>query len=101
VVCHGGHNTVCEALAHGVPLVVAPIRDDQPVIADQVAAAGAGLRIKFGRIRADGLREAIATILADSDIRTAAARVRDSFASAGGPRVAASHLERLHVLVRH
>ena len=26
VVCHAGHNTVCEALAHGVPLVVAPIR---------------------------------------------------------------------------
>ncbi|MDX6315324.1 MAG: hypothetical protein QOF44_4788, partial [Streptomyces sp.] len=35
VVCHAGHNTVCEALWHGVPLVVAPIRDDQPVVAGQ------------------------------------------------------------------
>jgi len=42
VVCHGGHNTVCEAFAHGVPLVVTPIRDDQPIIARQVADAGAG-----------------------------------------------------------
>lgn len=39
VVSHGGHNTVCEALARGLPLVVAAIRDDQPVIARQVAAA--------------------------------------------------------------
>jgi MGT family glycosyltransferase len=98
VVCHGGHNTVCEALVHGVPLVVAPIRDDQPFIADQVAAAGAGLRIKFGRTTVDGLREAIATILDDGDIRQGAARVRDSFASAGGPAAAATHLERLPVL---
>src|SRR5262249_30040793 len=38
VVCHGGHNTTCEALAHGLPLVVAPIKDDQPIVADQVVA---------------------------------------------------------------
>ena len=28
VVCHGGQNTVCEALAYGLPLVLTPIRDD-------------------------------------------------------------------------
>ena len=43
-VTHGGHNTVCEALAHGLPLVVAPIRDDQPTVAAQVVQAGAGVR---------------------------------------------------------
>jgi MGT family glycosyltransferase len=100
VVSHGGHNTVCEALAQGVPLVVAPIRDDQPVIADQVVTAGAGLRIKFGRTRAEGLRDAIATILTDGEMRAAAARVRDSFTSAGGPAAAATHLERLPLPVR-
>jgi MGT family glycosyltransferase len=36
VLCHAGHNTVCETLAHGIPLVVAPIRDDQPIVAQQV-----------------------------------------------------------------
>jgi UDP:flavonoid glycosyltransferase YjiC (YdhE family) len=49
VICHAGHNTVAEALWHGVPLLVAPIRDDQPVIAGQVTAAGAGIRLRFGR----------------------------------------------------
>ena len=36
VISHGGMNTVCETLAHGVPLVLAPIRHDQPVVASQV-----------------------------------------------------------------
>ena len=42
VVCHGGHNTLCEALALGLQLVLAPVRDDHPLVADQVVAAGAG-----------------------------------------------------------
>src|SRR5258708_11751871 len=50
VVCHAGHNTVCEALANGLPLVVAPIRDDQPVVAQQVVRAGAGTRVRYGHL---------------------------------------------------
>lgn len=97
VVTHGGHNTVCEALAHGLPLVVAPIRDDQPIIAGQVAAAGAGVRVKFGRVRADGLRAALDTVIGDPAYRRAAARVQESFAAAGGARAAADRLEALLV----
>ena len=95
VVSHGGHNTVCETLAHGVPLVVAPIRDDQPAIADQVVRAGAGVRVAFRRVKADELRGAIDTALSDGSLRAGAARVQASFAAAGGPREAADHLERL------
>lgn len=95
VVSHGGHNTVCEALAHGLPLVVAPIRDDQPAIADQVVRAGAGVRVAFRRVKAGELRGAIETVLTDPSLRAGAARVRASFAAAGGPRAAADHLERL------
>jgi UDP:flavonoid glycosyltransferase YjiC (YdhE family) len=95
VVSHAGHNTVCEALAHGLPLVVAPIRDDQPIIAGQVEAAGAGVRVRFGRVTAAGLRAAIERVLSDPDHRAAAARVQVSFAAAGGAPVAAAHLDQL------
>jgi MGT family glycosyltransferase len=95
VVCHGGHNTTCEALAHGLPLVIAPIKDDQPIVADQVVAAGAGVRIKFGRVQAPELREAVLRVLGDPKMRDAAARVRESFASAGGAAAAARYLEAL------
>ena len=49
VVCHGGHNTVCEALAHGLPLVShrsATTSRSSPL----EVAAGAGLRVRFGQV---------------------------------------------------
>ncbi|GAA0257797.1 glycosyltransferase [Actinomadura nitritigenes] len=95
VVCHGGHTTVCESLAQGLPLVVAPIRDDQPVIARQVEAAGAGVQVRFGRVRAEELRDALATVLTGDAHRAAAEAVRDSFAAAGGAAEAADRLEKL------
>jgi MGT family glycosyltransferase len=95
VVSHGGHNTVCEALAYGLPLVVAPIRDDQPIIAQQVADAGAGIRVRFGRLRAAELRDSVRAVLDDPGYAAAAGRVRDSFAAAGGAVTAADRLEKL------
>jgi len=95
VLCHGGHNTVCEALAEGLPLVVMPIRDDQPVIAEQVVKAGAGIRLKFGRTRPDELRAAVRRALDDSALKEAAARIRGSFRAAGGAAAAAAAVEGL------
>jgi MGT family glycosyltransferase len=95
VICHGGHNTVCEALANGLPLVIAPIKDDQPIVADQVIAAGAGLRVKFGRVQPAELRDATLRVLGEPAFREAAARVRASFQAAGGAAAAASALEAL------
>jgi MGT family glycosyltransferase len=95
VVSHGGLNTVCESLAHGVPLVVAPIKGDQPINAAQVQAAGAGSRVSFARVRPEALRTAIETVLEDQTVRESAERIRDSFAAAGGSAEAAGQLSRL------
>lgn len=95
VVCHGGINTVCETLSRGIPLVIAPIRHDQPVTASQVVAAGAGLRVHFGRARPDQLAAAVTGVLDDPSFRANADRLRRSFAAAGGAAAAAGHLESL------
>ncbi|MBD0747811.1 glycosyltransferase [Streptomyces sp. CBMA152] len=95
VVCHAGHNTVTEALWHGVPLVVAPIRDDQPVVASQVVGAGAGLRIKFGRAGRDQIGAALDAVVTEPRYREAAHRIRDAFRKAGGESAAATYLEEL------
>ncbi|MFF4655630.1 glycosyltransferase [Streptomyces sp. NPDC001381] len=95
VVCHAGHNTVCEALWHGVPLVVAPIRDDQPVVAGQVVAAGAGVRVRFGRVTAPRLGAALDAVLHEPGYRAAAGRIGTAFRAAGGAPAAASLLEEL------
>ena len=95
VVCHAGHNTVCEALDRAVPLVVAPIRDDQPVIAEQVVRSGAGVRLRFAHARAAQIGTAIDNVLADDSYRAAAKRIQESFAQAGGARAAAAGLEAI------
>jgi UDP:flavonoid glycosyltransferase YjiC (YdhE family) len=93
VVSHGGHNTVCETLAHGLPLVLAPIRDDQPVIAEQVVRTGAGIRVPYARVRAADLRAAVRTVLDVPAHRAAAAAVRADLLAAGGAPAAADRLE--------
>jgi MGT family glycosyltransferase len=95
VISHGGHNTVCESLAHARPLVIAPIKDDQPIVADQVVAAGAGVRIKFGRVQPPELRAAARAILDEPRFAEAAARIKHSFEQAGGAPAAARALEAL------
>ncbi len=95
VVCHGGMGTVSEALSYGVPLIVAPIRHDQPITATQVAQAGAGLRVKFGRVTPDQLRDSLIQVLDDPAYRAAARQLRDCFAAAGGAAAAADALTKL------
>ena len=95
VVCHGGQNTVSEALANGLPLVIAPIKHDQPIVAEQVVRAGAGVRVSFHRGRPAPLREAVRAVIDDPSHRDAAARVRASFVAAGGAAAAASRLAAL------
>lgn len=95
VVCHAGQNTVSESLAHGLPLVVTPIKDDQGFVASQVVDAGAGLRVRFGRIQSQELREAVRRVLDEPSFREAAGRIKESFDAAGGEARAADLLEEL------
>ncbi|MEU8510443.1 glycosyltransferase [Kitasatospora sp. NPDC048722] len=95
VLCHGGMNTVGEALAHGIPLVTAPIRHDQPFVAAQVEAAGAGLRVPFARVSPERLARAVLSVLDDGEYRAAAARVGTELLAGGGARAAAERLEAL------
>ncbi|MGF1427149.1 glycosyltransferase [Kitasatospora sp. LaBMicrA B282] len=94
VLGHGGMNTVGEALVHGVPLVLAPIRHDQPLVAEQVVAAGAGVRVDFATAGAGELGEAVRTVLEQPGHRAAARRVGRDLLALGGVRTAADRIER-------
>lgn len=95
VLCHAGHNTVCESLAHGVPLVVAPIRDDQPVIAEQVTATGAGIRLRFTHAKAAHITRAVDQLLTTPTYAEAAQTIATEFTKSGGASAAADALEKL------
>jgi UDP:flavonoid glycosyltransferase YjiC (YdhE family) len=95
VVTHGDHATVGRGLGHGVPLVVVPLHEDQPVVAQQVVDAGAGVRVRHGGLDVGRLRRAVTSALFDPGLRAGAAQVRDALARAGGPRRAADRIEEL------
>lgn len=81
VVCAGGAGTVLAALTHGIPLVVMPVLADQPLIAERVAATGAG-RVAAGPHEvADALR----AVLATPSHRTAAADAATRLAAIDPP----------------
>ncbi|WP_433218756.1 glycosyltransferase [Dactylosporangium sp. CS-047395] len=96
VVAHGGLNTVSEALVHGVPLVIAPIKGDQALNANAIAGVGAGVRVSFDHIRPAGLRGHLLRLLDDPSF-AAAARVEGArLREAGGAEAAATILEAHH-----
>lgn len=92
VVCHGGHNTVCETLTNGLPMVVIPIAYDQSHVAGRVVRTGAGLRLNFNRFKAKHLNEAVLEVLSEPAFRTAAKELQESFKQAGGTTAAAGML---------
>lgn len=94
VVCHGGHNTVSEALSNGLPLVVIPIAYDQSHVAGRVVRTGAGERLNFNRFKSHHLNEAVKNILTNPEYKKAAETVRESFIEAGGSATAANLLEQ-------
>ncbi|MFC6101034.1 glycosyltransferase [Olivibacter domesticus] len=95
VICHGGHNTVCETLNNGIPLVVIPIAYDQSYVAGRVVATGAGLRLNYRRFKAHHLLSSLQSVLFESNYRLAAQKLRRSFEQAGGVGYAVRLLEDL------
>ncbi len=72
VVCHGGHGTVCRALAAGTPVLCCPAVGDMAENAARVAWAGAGLSLPWRLTGAAPLRWAVRRILDDSRFATRA-----------------------------
>ncbi|MFJ1792348.1 glycosyltransferase [Kitasatospora griseola] len=95
VLCHGGMNTVVESLAHGVPVLAAPIRNDQPFVAQRVVEAGAGLRVPFARVSPPVIAERLRRVLDEPSHRTAAELIGRHLLSGGGASTAADRMEAL------
>jgi MGT family glycosyltransferase len=97
VVCHGGHNTVCETLSHGLPLVVIPIAYDQSHVAGRVVQAESGVRLNYKRFKAAHLKTAVWEVLSNPAYKQAAQHIQYSFEQAGGAATAVDLLEKLAI----
>ncbi len=90
LVTHGGANSVMEALAAGVPLLVAPLCNDQPHNAHYVERAGAGVALDLERCTRAQLLSALGRLAADGPERAACRRVQASYAAHDGSEGAAA-----------
>ncbi len=85
MVTNGGWGGVQQALAHGVPVVVAGSTEEKPEVAARVAWSGAGLDLRTGRPTERRLRQSVAAALHSPRYREAAARLRSEFAAMPDP----------------
>ena len=96
VVCHAGAGTVLGGLAHGVPLVLAPLATDQFDMADQVVAAHAGVLAGSGMPSLAGVRDGVRAVRADPSYRDSAAGIAARMAAMPSPGAV---LDRLHTII--
>jgi MGT family glycosyltransferase len=89
-VTHAGMGATQKALARGVPVCAVPFGRDQFEVARRVEVAGAGTRLRAGRLSADRLRDKVREAITKVE---GAKRVAEGFAAAGGPSAAADAFE--------
>jgi zeaxanthin glucosyltransferase len=94
-ISHGGANSTMEAIDAGVPMLVAPIANDQPMQSSFVTASGVGVTIDLERCSIDSLREAIAERIGPCREREIVSVYAREQRELDGARAAADALERL------
>ena len=101
VVTNGGWGGVQQALAQGVPVVVAGASEEKPEVAARVAWSGAGIDLRTGRPSPQRIRRSVRAALARPRHRAAAQRLQAEFAAMPDPVdvVAAAVVESARVPV--
>jgi len=87
LVSHGGLTSTVEALAHGVPVVIAPQIGEQRAVADRVEALGVGVRLREP-FTPTTVAEQLRTVAADPLIAARVAELRARLSSRPGAEFA-------------
>ncbi len=85
-VTHCGMNSVCEALALGVPLLLIPRTDEQWRVAERVAELGAGIILQ--RYDWTSIQKATVKLIEEDSYKENAAKIAENFKNASGAKAA-------------
>ena len=85
-VTHGGLNSISEAFAYSVPMVVIPFVSDQPVNAEFVEKLGVGKRLEYALIDKVVLNDTVLSVMENCVIRENLDKVREMIEEAPGNR---------------
>ncbi len=92
-VTNGGYGGVQFALAHGVPVVVAPGKEDKVEVAARVVWSGTGVSLRRQRPGARRVRQGVRRVLADPRFAAAASRIATEMEAAPGASGFASAID--------
>jgi MGT family glycosyltransferase len=81
MVTNGGYGGVQQALAHGVPLVVAGDSEDKPEVAARVQWSGAGVNLHTGKPSQAMVAQAVRRVLTRPSYRARAGALQDEIAA--------------------
>jgi MGT family glycosyltransferase len=95
MVTNGGFGAVQQALAAGVPLVVAGAGEDKPEVAARVAWSGAGVNLRTGRPSPTRLLQAVRRVLEEPAFRGRAEAFKEEMAGYRGVLAIADDLEEM------
>ncbi|WP_239065976.1 nucleotide disphospho-sugar-binding domain-containing protein [Microbacterium hibisci] len=84
LVTNGGYGGVQQALAHGVPLVVAGQTEDKVEVSARVGWSGAGINLKSQRPSPAQVAAAVDRVMTDASYRARAEALATAFAAADG-----------------
>ena len=95
LVTNGGYHGIQQALAQGVPLVVAGTGGDHLHNGTLVEMVGAGINLRIDRPTPEQVAEAVRTVLRDPAYRSSARRLQAEYARYDGSTMAAQLIEQL------
>jgi len=89
VVCHGGFNTLNDALYRGLPVLALPQAWDHFESAQRIVEAGAGMRIDPHQATTKRIRQSIEQLLENASMKKSAAQIAEDFAMCDAVRCGA------------
>jgi len=96
LVSHGGANSVMEALTEGVPMLLLPVCNDQPIQAHFLTKSGAGLVREPRTLTVEDCRAALRQLLEPGTVlRQRVARIAASYQARDGAKEAAERIIQL------
>lgn len=95
MITNGGFGGTQNALAHGIPIIIAGATEDKMEVAARVENTGAGINMRTHRPIPSKIKKAVQNILSDYSYKQKAIELQTEYAKYDAPTVAVELAERL------